>query len=47
MGLASGPLHARRARSLNYSGNGLIGLLGDVNDEYAFPAMRTVGTLTV
>ena len=32
---------------LNYSGNGLIGLLGDVNDEYALPAMRTVGTLTV
>jgi CrtC N-terminal lipocalin domain len=31
---------------LNYSGNGLIALLGDVNYEYAFPAMRTVGTLT-
>jgi predicted secreted hydrolase len=31
---------------LNYSGNGLIGLLGDVNYEYAFPAMRTVGTIT-
>jgi predicted secreted hydrolase len=32
---------------LNYSGNGLIGLLGDVNYEYAFPMMRTVGTLAV
>jgi predicted secreted hydrolase len=31
---------------LNYSGNGLIGLLGDVNYEYAFPTMRTAGTLT-
>lgn len=31
---------------MNYSGNGLIRLLGDVNYEYAFPTMRTVGTLT-
>lgn len=31
---------------LNYSGNGLIQLLGDPNYEYAFPTMRTVGTLT-
>lgn len=31
---------------LNYSGIGLIGLLGDVNHEYAFPAMRT-GILAV
>lgn len=31
---------------LNYSGTGLIHLLGDVNYEYAFPTMRTVGTLT-
>ena len=31
---------------LNYSGMGLIQLLDDVNYEYAFPAMRTAGTLT-
>jgi hypothetical protein len=31
---------------LSYSGTGVIELLGDVNYEYAFPAMRTVGTLT-
>lgn len=30
---------------MNYSGNGLIRLLGDVNSEYAFPTMRTAGTL--
>ena len=33
-------------RVLNYSGNGLIQLLGDPNYEYAFPRMSTVGTLT-
>jgi hypothetical protein len=32
---------------LNYSGNGLVQLLGDVNYEYAFPAMRTTGILAV
>lgn len=31
---------------LNYSGNGLVQLLGDTDYEYALPAMRTVGTLT-
>jgi hypothetical protein len=35
----------RKGPVLNYSGNGLIKLLGDVNYEYAFPTMRTVGTL--
>jgi predicted secreted hydrolase len=32
---------------LNYTGNGQLQLLGDVNSEYAFPTMRTTGTLTV
>lgn len=32
--------------ALNYSGIGLAKLLGDVDHEYAFPVMRTVGTLT-
>jgi hypothetical protein len=44
-----GSLNARFTPSgpvLNYSGIGLIGLLGDANYEYAFPVMRTVGTLT-
>jgi Lipocalin-like domain/CrtC N-terminal lipocalin domain len=31
---------------LNYSGNGLVDLLGDLDYEYAFPAMKTMGTLT-
>lgn len=31
---------------LNYSGIGLAKLLGDLDHEYAFPTMRTVGTLT-
>jgi hypothetical protein len=44
-----GSLNARfvpKGPVLNYQSNGLIELLGDVNYEYAFPAMRTVGTLT-
>lgn len=43
-----GSLEARfvpRGPTLNYSGNGLVPLLGDVDYEYAFPVMRTVGTL--
>ncbi len=36
----------RKGPVLNYSGNGLVPLLGDVDYEYAFPAMRTAGTLT-
>src|SRR5262249_36772124 len=36
----------RKGHIFNYSGNGLIGLLNDSNYEYAFPSMRTSGTLT-
>ena len=31
---------------LNYSGNAIVPLLDDVDYEYAFPTMRTTGTLT-
>lgn len=37
---------APRGPVLNYSAVGLAGLLGDVDHEYAFPTMRTVGTLS-
>lgn len=44
-----GSLHAQftpEGPVLNYSGIGLAKLLSDVDHEYAFPTMRTVGTLT-
>jgi hypothetical protein len=44
-----GSLHARftpERRVLNYSAIGLAKLLGDLDHEYAFPAMRTLGSLT-
>lgn len=36
----------RQGRVLNYSGIGLAKLLRDLDHEYAFPVMRTAGTLT-
>ena len=44
MGLPYG-LVRPRGPVLNYSGAGLAKLLGDVDHEYAFPAVRTTGTL--
>ncbi|MEV5408616.1 lipocalin family protein [Thermopolyspora sp. NPDC052614] len=36
-----------RGPVLNYGGTGVFPILGDTNYEYAFPDMRTTGTLTI